>query len=341
METKNSSSGRNLRVAIIGAGRIGIVHAGSVYNTPGAETVLVVDPMEASASKLAGQYGAKYSTDVQDVFASGDIDAVIVGSPTPTHVDLVSRAIDAGIHVLCEKPVDLDIERALSIKSKVENATTNVSVGFNRRFDPNFAAVHERVKSGEIGNLEQLILTSRDPGAPPQSYIAVSGGIFRDQIIHDFDIARFFLGDFVEVSAFASNAFSAEIKAEDDFDTAITNMRSKDGRLVSIISSRRATFGYDQRLEAFGSEGMLQVENIKPTSVRSFGATKTDQGDQFLTAFLVRYAASYNKEMALFVESIKTGKQLNPTYEDGCKALVLADAATKSAKSGQVVTITS
>jgi myo-inositol 2-dehydrogenase/D-chiro-inositol 1-dehydrogenase len=186
-------SKKNLRIGVIGAGRIGIVHSGSVNDTAGAELVVVVDAIEESAAKLAGQYGAKHTTNIDDIFTKGDVDAIIVGSPTPTHVDLINRSIDAGIHVLCEKPVDLDINRANTIKDKVANSKTNVSIAFNRRYDPNFAAVYARVKAGELGNLEQLVLTSRDPAPPPQAYIAVSGGIFRDQVIHDLDIARYFV----------------------------------------------------------------------------------------------------------------------------------------------------
>ena len=330
---------KNLRIGVIGAGRIGIVHSGSVHDTEGAELAVIVDAVEESAAKLAGKYGVKHTTNVDDIFTKGDVDAIIVGSPTPTHVDLISRAIDAGIHVLCEKPVDLDINRANTISDKVKNSKTNVSIAFNRRYDPNFAAVHARVAAGEIGKLEQLILTSRDPGEPPRAYIAVSGGIFRDQVIHDFDIARFFVGDIAEVSTFAANAFSSDIKAEGDFDTAVTNMRSVGGKLVSIVSSRRAVFGYDQRLEAFGEKGMLQVSNLTDTSVQSFASDHTAKKDPFMAFFLERYAASYRKELALFIESINTGKQLNPTYEDGCKALILADAATESAKTGKVITI--
>ena len=330
---------KNLRIGVIGAGRIGIVHSGSVHDTEGAELAVIVDAVEESAAKLAGKYGVKHTTNVDDIFTKGDVDAIIVGSPTPTHVDLISRAIDAGIHVLCEKPVDLDINRANTISDKVKNSKTNVSIAFNRRYDPNFAAVHARVAAGEIGKLEQLILTSRDPGEPPRAYIAVSGGIFRDQVIHDFDIARFFVGDIAEVSTFAANVFSSDIKAEGDFDTAVTNMRSVDGKLVSIVSSRRAVFGYDQRLEAFGEKGMLQVSNLTDTSVQSFASDHTAKKDPFMAFFLERYAASYRKELALFIESINTGKQLNPTYEDGCKALILADAATESAKTGKVITI--
>ncbi|MEJ6574803.1 MAG: Gfo/Idh/MocA family oxidoreductase, partial [Actinomycetes bacterium] len=150
---------KNLRIGVIGAGRIGIVHSGSVNDTAGVELVVIVDAIEESAAKLGEQYGVKYTTDVNDIFTKGDVDAIIIGSPTPTHVDLISRSIDAGIHVLCEKPVDLDINRANTIKDKVANSKTNVSIAFNRRYDPNFAAVYARVKAGELGNLEQLILT--------------------------------------------------------------------------------------------------------------------------------------------------------------------------------------
>ena len=330
---------KNLRIGVIGAGRIGIVHSGSVNDTAGAELAVIVDAIEESAAKLAGKYGVAHTTNVEDIFTKGDVDAIIVGSPTPTHVDLISRAIDAGIHVLCEKPVDLDINRALSITSKVANSKTNVSIAFNRRYDPNFAAVHARVKAGEIGNLEQLVLTSRDPGEPPRAYIAVSGGIFRDQVIHDFDIARFFVGDIAEVSTFGGNLFSKDIEAENDFDTAITNLRSKDGKLVSVINSRHSSYGYDQRIEAFGSKGMLKIDNIADTTVRSYTSDHTEQRDPYMNFFLERYAASYRKELALFIESINTGKQLNPTYEDGCQALIIADAATESAKTGKVVTL--
>jgi myo-inositol 2-dehydrogenase/D-chiro-inositol 1-dehydrogenase len=332
-------SSKNLRIGIIGAGRIGIVHSGSVADTPGAEIAIIADAVEESAAKLAGQYGVKHTTDVSEIFKSGDVDAIIVGSPTPTHVDLISRAVDAGIHVMCEKPVDLDINNALTIKEKVANAKTNVSIAFNRRFDPNFAAVHARYKAGEIGRLQQLVLTSRDPAPPPRAYIAVSGGIFRDQAIHDFDIARFFVGDIAEVSTFASNEVVADAKAEGDFDTAITNLRSVNGELVTIINTRYASYGYDQRVEAFGEKGMLIGNNLTSTMVTSFNANGADQRDAYMPFFLERYAASYRKELQLFIESIQTGKQLNPTYEDGCKALIIADAATESAKSGQVVKV--
>ncbi|MEI6041578.1 MAG: inositol 2-dehydrogenase [Actinomycetes bacterium] len=332
-------SEKSLRIGVIGAGRIGIVHSGSIADTPNATVAYVCDAIADSAEKLATKYGAKHTTNVDDLFTSGDVDAIIVGSPTSTHVDLISRAIDAGIHVLCEKPVDLDIKRANSIKDKVANSKTNVSIAFNRRYDPSFAEAHARFKAGEIGKLEQLILTSRDPAPPPGAYIAVSGGIFRDQAIHDFDIARFFVSEILEVSTFASNVFSDEIKAEGDYDSALTILRGSKGELVSVINSRHSAYGYDQRVEAFGDKGMLQVSNMTPTTVTAYTSGATETRDGYLAFFLERYAASYRKELALFIESIQTGKQLNPTYEDGCKALEIADAATESAKTGKVVTL--
>ena len=330
---------QNLRIGVIGAGRIGIVHAKSISQTTGAEIAWICDPIAASAEKLALQYSARSTTNLDDIFKAGEVDAIIIGSPTPTHVDLISRAIDSGIHALCEKPVDLDIDRANTIKDKVANAKSNVSIGFNRRFDPSFAELHARVTAGEIGNIEQIVITSRDPAPPPQSYIAISGGIYRDQIIHDFDIARFFISDFIEVSSFGGNLFSDEIKAEGDFDSAVTHLRGSKGELVSIINSRHSAYGYDQRLEVFGDKGALQVNNISPTTVTSFSKAGSEQRDPYLAFFLERYAASYLKEMELFIESIHSGKQLNPSYEDGCQALILADAATESAKTGKVISL--
>jgi myo-inositol 2-dehydrogenase/D-chiro-inositol 1-dehydrogenase len=315
------------------------VHARSIAQIPGAEIAWVCDPIAESAEKLALQYSAKFSSNVDDLFKAGEVDAIIIGSPTPTHVELISRAIDCGIHALYEKPVDLDINRANTIKDKVASAKSNVSIGFNRRFDPSFAQVHAGVAAGEIGNIEQIVITSRDPAPPPQSYIAISGGIYRDQIIHDFDIARFFISDIVEVSSFGGNLFSKEIKAEGDFDSAITSLRGAKGELVSIIASRHSSYGYDQRLEVFGDKGALQVNNISPTTVTSLNSTGSEQRDPYLAFFLERYAASYLKEMELFIESIHSGKQLNPTYEDGCQALILADAATESAKTGKIISL--
>lgn len=328
-----------LRIGMFGSGRIGIVHAGSIADTAGAELTWVCDPMTDSAKKLADQYGAKATGNVEDIFNANDVDAILIASPTPTHVDLLTAGIDAGYHIMCEKPIDLDINRVDSLRDKANNANVTIALGFNRRFHPQFETINQRVKSGEIGNLEQLVILSRDPAPAPQAYIAVSGGIFRDMTIHDFDMARYFVPEIVEVTAVGSNVFCDYIKEEHDYDSVNVTLRGSKGELVTIVNSRHSSYGYDQRLEAFGSEGMLYAKNMTPTTVEHYSATHTEQREPYLNFFLELYAVSYRRELALFVESVQTGKQLNPTFEDGRAALVLADAALKSAQTGQTVKV--
>ena len=203
-----------LRFAVIGAGRIGLVHSGSVTDTNGAKLEYVVDPIKESAESVAKQFGCKFSTNPLEVINSGEIDAIIIGSPTPTHVPFMEAAIDARLHVLCEKPIDLDIKNVNQLREKVNKANTKVAIGFNRRLDPEFYAVKKRVEKGDVGKVEQVLIISRDPGPAPQSYIAVSGGIFRDMTIHDFDMARNFVPDIIEVSATGANSFCDYIKEE-------------------------------------------------------------------------------------------------------------------------------
>lgn len=328
------------RVGLIGTGRIGLVHAGSIADTKGAELTYIADPFVDGAHKLAAQFGGNVTDDPLELLNSGEVDVVVIASPTPTHVDLISAAIDAGVHALCEKPIDLDIKRADALRDKVAAANTHVALGFNRRFHPEFAEINARVAAGEIGALEQLTIISRDPGEPPASYIAVSGGIFRDMTIHDFDMARFFLPNIVEVSAVGSNSFSDAIKGEGDFDSAVVTLRGSNDELVTIINSRRAAYGYDQRLEAFGSNGALFAQNATRTNVEKYGAEEVyGRGGPFIPNFLDLYAIAYRSELQLFLDGIRNGDVKNPDFEDGRKALILADAAQKSAETGCVVDV--
>lgn len=329
----------NVRVGLIGTGRIGQVHALSVANTPGAELTIVCDTFVDSANAVAAQYGGRVVTEPADVFASGEVDLVIVASPTSTHVDLISQAIDAGIHVLCEKPIDLDIDRVDSLRAKAAAADIHIALGFNRRFDPNFAGINARVAAGELGTLEQLIIISRDPAPAPQSYIAVSGGIFRDMTIHDFDMARFFVPDIIEVTATGSNVFSDYIKEEGDFDSVLVQMKGRGGELISIVNSRHSSFGYDQRLEAFGSDGMLYAHNVAPNTVAKYSAAGVEDRQPYMEFFLERYATAYQQELAVFIDGVRTGTMTNPTFEDGRAALVLANAALESATTGRTVSV--
>lgn len=327
-----------LRFAVIGAGRIGVVHARAIAAHPDAQLVLVADPLAGSAARLAGSYGARPTTDVADVFAADDVDAVVVGSPTRFHVDQIVAGVAAGKAVLAEKPVDLDVARVDACLAAVGDRADRVMVGFNRRFDPGFAEVRARIDAGEIGDLEQLTIISRDPAAPPAAYLDGSGGIFRDMTIHDFDMVRFLLGDVVEVRAVGQN-FAPDIQAIGDFDGAVVTLTGASGAVATIINSRHCATGYDQRLEAFGPLGSLRAENHTATRVHRFGRDVSGAAGPFLDFFLQRYTEAYAAELDHFVTSILGGKAPSPTLLDGRAALVLADAATVSATTGEAVRI--
>ncbi|MEG1392199.1 MAG: Gfo/Idh/MocA family oxidoreductase, partial [Aurantimicrobium sp.] len=287
----------------------------------------------------AAEFGGKVTADPAEVFASGEVDVVVIASPTNTHVELINAAIDAGVHALCEKPIDLDITRVDGLREKASSAKTQIALGFNRRFDPQFEEIQNRVAAGEIGTLEQLTIISRDPAPAPQAYIAVSGGIFRDMTIHDFDMARYFVPNIVEVTAVGANSFSDYIKEEGDFDSVVVTLRGENNELVNIINSRHSSYGYDQRLEAFGSDGMLYAQNVGPTTVQKYSAIESEARKPYLDFFLERYAVAYRRELAVFLDGIREGKTTNPTFEDGRAALVLADAAIESARTGKTVDV--
>ena len=325
------------RIAIIGAGRIGQVHARAVHAHPQAELTLVCDPFEANARALAETHGVAWCLDASEVFASDDVDAVIIGSPTRFHVDHILAAVAAGKKVLCEKPVALELSEAeRCIRELGDN--TDVMLGFNRRFDPTFSEIRRRVADGEIGDLHQLTVISRDPSAPPAEYVAGSGGIFKDMTIHDFDMVRFFLGDVVEVVAIGTNVDEA-IRAQGDFDQVMVTLKSADGRMATIINSRTCAFGYDQRLEAFGSEGSLSADNLTPTAVRKATSDLTEAKSRVMDFFLDRYVDAYRLELDAFLTAIADGTPMSPSLRDGYEALRLADAATVSAHEGRIVSL--
>lgn len=325
-----------LKIALIGAGRIGHVHAKTIAAHPQAELVLVCDPFGDAAEKLASQYRARSCKDAEEVFSAADVDAVVIGSPTPLHIPHLLAAAKAGKAVLCEKPIALDMKDVEAAKAELDAITTPVMFGFNRRFDPSFATVHAAVEAGKIGDLEQLTIISRDPAAPPVEYIKVSGGIFRDMTIHDFDMARFFLGDIVEVQAIGQNLDPA-IKETGDFDAAVVTLRAANGAVATIINNRHCASGYDQRLEASGREGALFAENIRATTVRLSNAEVTEAQEPYLDFFLERYADAYRIELSAFIEAVEAGTPTPTTIDDAVKALALAEAATEAAKTGKPV----
>ena len=327
-----------LRMGLIGTGRIGQVHAESIAGL--AETTLqrVADIDTSSAQATAERFGCQASSP-DEIFTAGDIDAVLVASPTMTHLDLMVRSVQAGIPVLCEKPIDLDIAKVDAVREIINGSDVPVAIGFNRRFDPHFQEFRRRVFSGEIGELEQLLITSRDPEPASTEYLAVSGGIFRDMTIHDFDMARFFVGDIVSVSAQGYNQFSPDIKQLGDYDSTSVALRSATDQLVQISNSRHAAHGFDQRMEALGGKGMVRVDNVTDTEVRVYTADRVEAKEPYQNFFLERYLDSYRLELAEFVKLVRGEQAHCPTFDDGRMALVLADAATESAKSGQTVSV--
>ena len=326
-----------LHFGLFGAGRIGRVHAASLATHPRTELVVVHDPVEVAASEVAAQYGATPTGDADAILGDPGIDAVIIASPTATHVDLLTASVRAGKAVLCEKPIDLDLARVDACWAEIKGLDGTVMVGFNRRFDPTFAELRDRVAKGEIGRLEQLIITSRDPAPAPAAYIASSGGLFRDMTIHDFDMARFFLGEVVEVQAMGANLIEPYIAEAGDIDSAVVVLRGAGGELCQIVNSRRCSFGYDQRVEAFGAEAMLSAGNQTATSVRRSGASGTEIAPPYLNFFLDRYADAYRAELDHLVSCVEQGTAPSPGFADGRAALVLADAANESLQTGRAV----
>jgi myo-inositol 2-dehydrogenase/D-chiro-inositol 1-dehydrogenase len=323
-------------VALFGAGRIGTIHAANVAREEGVRLKYVVDVDADAAQKLAARHGALKST-ITQALADRGVGAVLICSSTDTHADLILSAAAAGKQIFCEKPVDLAIGRARSCAEAVERAGVTCMIGFQRRFDPTFAAVKARVDAGEIGTPEMLVVTSRDPGAPPVPYIKSSGGIFKDMLIHDFDIFRWILDDdAATVHANASCLVDRAIADAGDADSTAVTIRTKRGRLCQINTSRRAAYGYDQRFEVLGSGGMLQAGNHTPTEVVA-STSKAVTRDLPLHFFLERYRAAYANELAHFFAVLAGREKLRTTIDDGLKALELAEAATTSWREGRTV----
>jgi myo-inositol 2-dehydrogenase/D-chiro-inositol 1-dehydrogenase len=322
-----------LSIAVIGAGRIGQIHARNIVAHGGIRLVGIADVDAAAATQLAEACGARVLS-IDEAFSA---DAVFIGSPTPTHTGYIERAAAAGRAIFCEKPIDLAADRVRACLASVRRAGAILMVGFNRRFDPHFAALKRRMDAGEIGAVELLTIISRDPAPPPLSYVASSGGLFRDMMIHDLDMARYLLGEEpVELHAAASCLIDPMIAAAGDVDTAVVTLRTHSGKLCQISNSRRSTYGYDQRIEVHGAKGMLRAGNVSATTVE-FASDAGFMTDPALPFFLERYPAAYRAELAAFVAAVETGRSPKPDGEDGLQALLLADAATESAKTGQPV----
>jgi len=328
-----------IRFGLIGAGRIGKVHARTIAANPKARLAYIADALPKAAQDLANQHGAKVAS-VDEIMKAADVDAVLIGSPTGFHAEQIQAASKAGKAIMCEKPVSLSVEMIQETLKVVAANKSILMIGFNRRFDPNFAQVESRIRRGDVGAIEIVTVISRDPAPPPAEYVRGSGGLFRDMMIHDFDIARFLMGEeFVVVNALGSALVDQAIGAAGDVDTAAVQMQTQSGRIAVITNSRRATYGYDQRLEVHGSKGMIHAKNVHNTTVEVL-----DQGgyhaDPIQNFFLERYSAAYANELNTFIAAVESGnRDPRPSGFDGLQAQKLADAATESWKTGRPVKV--
>ncbi|KQS71771.1 inositol 2-dehydrogenase [Rhizobium sp. Leaf371] len=330
-----------VRIAVLGAGRIGKIHAASVAANAKAKLVVIADPFADAVKPVAAAHGAEAMTDAMAAIERTDVDAVVIGTPTDTHVAFLMRAVELGKAVLCEKPIDLDMAKSESAAAEVERRGGKVMLAFNRRFDSTFAEMRRAIDAGRIGDVRQVVISSRDPGMPPPAYVKTSGGIFRDMTIHDFDMARWLLGEEpVLVTAVGSRLIDPALVSQyDDYDTVMVVLQTASGKQAHINNCREAVYGYDQRVEVLGATGMLTQDNLRPTTMRLTTAELTDAREPLLNFFLERYAQAYRAEMDAFIDAIDGGKPMPTTVRDGVLALRLAECAVESARSGQAVRV--
>jgi myo-inositol 2-dehydrogenase/D-chiro-inositol 1-dehydrogenase len=326
--------------ALFGAGRIGRIHAANIAAHGAASLKYVVDVDGAAAGKIAAASGAAVA-DTKAALADGAVDAILVASPTGTHAGLIEAGAAAGKAILCEKPVDLDVARARAAVAAAERAGVLLAIGFNRRYDPSFRRIRRGIDDGEIGAVESVLIVSRDPAPPPVSYVKGSGGMFRDMTIHDLDMARWLLGEEpVEVSAHGSSLVDPAIGGAGDIDTAAVTLRTAGGRIAQVANSRRAAFGYDQRVEVCGALGMLSAGNRRATSVEHADATGY-RCDPALPFFLERYADAYRFELDAFVRRLHGEPSDLVSGADGVRALEIADACDRSMRARATVVLES
>jgi myo-inositol 2-dehydrogenase/D-chiro-inositol 1-dehydrogenase len=327
------------KIAVLGCGRIGRMHAENIAAHPRAGLAGVFDIHRPAADDVGGKLGVAVFESADDVFSSTAVDAVLIATSTPTHADFIEKAVAAGKPILCEKPIDLSLERVQRCAQTIGATTVPIMLGFVRRFDPGHRAARDAIRAGDIGDLHQVVITSRDPGMAPVAYMEASGGIFRDMTIHDFDMARFILGEEVtEVSAVGSRLLNPSLMERlGDYDTVTVVLATATGKQCIINNSRQAAYGYDQRVEALGTKGMVISENRRPNMTTLHRADFTGSGAPLLNFFIDRYAEAFSAEISAFVESIETGNPPEVGFEDGRKALVLAEAAIRSVAEGRTV----
>ena len=327
---------KRIKFAILGMGRIGKVHADTIQANSNAELAAIHDPINNEINRLQKRYSCQQMS-LDDITNNDQIKGILICTPTDTHVDLIKRFLYTKKAVFCEKPLDLNLRKVKKLVQLVSESKSQVMLGFNRRFDPHFAKLKAHLTKKEIGVIEQITITSRDPNPPTIEYIKQSGGIFKDMAIHDLDMAVFLADEKIHsITALGSNFVSKKIGQVGDYDTATILMRTISGKQISIINSRRATYGYDQRVEVHGSKGSLKVNNPTLSEIelaKEAGTTK----DRLHHFFMTRYIDAYKNQIDYFVDCIKKRSMPKPDSYDGYYALYLAENALKSAKTGRTV----
>ncbi|MEP2530759.1 inositol 2-dehydrogenase [Shimia sp.] len=331
-----------LNIALIGCGRIGRMHADLIDRHPQSRLTAVYDPVPAAAKAIAESIQTQVAATPEVIFNNDNVDAIVVASVTSTHADFIEQAVEAGKPVLCEKPIDLDIDRVRACRNKIAGSNVPVQIGFNRRFDPGHAQMKSAISAGDIGNLVQVLITSRDPEPPSDEYLTGAGGMLRDMTIHDFDLARFLLDDDepVEVFAYAAPLIDPARGARlNEVDCAMIVMKSSNGRQVFINNARQAPYGYDQRLEAHGDGGMVQSTNRTPHGMQTFTAAGTGTAAPLEPFFIERYTHAFKHQLDSFVSAVLNKTQPEVGFDDGMRALLLAEAAYVSLEKGCAVKV--
>jgi myo-inositol 2-dehydrogenase/D-chiro-inositol 1-dehydrogenase len=329
-----------IRFALFGAGKIGRMHAANLAGHKKAELCWVYDINQARGDEVAATFGARSCNSTEEPLSDPEVNAVLIATSTDTHASLIVESAKAGKAVFCEKPIDISLEKVNRCSDQIKNFDVPIQIGFNRRFDPSHRKVAQAVQNGEIGTLEHVLITSRDPEPPPKEYYLVAGGMLRDMTIHDFDLARFVLNEEVKkVTALTATLFDPVAREIGEIDSAMILMQTESGKLCHINNSRHASYGYDQRLEAHGSKGMIRSENHEQTTVERFNEQGSSWRDPLPFFFIERYRQAFLDQLDAFIEALESNKPTQVNFEDGRKALILANAAYESIESRTTVEV--
>ena len=330
-----------LKFGLIGCGRIGTMHANILHQEDDVILESVFDINKNFAKVVSNKTGAKVCNQDSELFKNKDIDAILIASVTSTHADYIEKALTNHKPVFCEKPIDLSLNRIRQCYNRIKKNDLPIQIGFNRRFDPSHAKIKNLLKENKIGQLNQVIITSRDPEMPSEEYYKSAGGLFRDMTIHDFDLARFYLDeDPIEIFASAQKLIDPNMMNKiSDHDTAMFILTCKDGKQCFINNSRTAVYGYDQRVELLGSNGMLQSGNYNLDQTKIYKRESSETSSPYLYFFIERYQEAFSLQLKSFIRSVKQNSSTDVGFEDGYKALVIAEAAYKSLEQRKSISI--